>query len=257
MNEPLTVLPNIHTALWGHEEWLVSAHPAGPSIVANGEFADRPLSDAMPGFPLLVKIIDAKDRLSVQVHPNETTALVTGGEPKTEMWHILSADEGAAIYAGLKPGATADDVARAVRDGSFEDIIVRHEVRAGETYFIPGGLVHAIGGGVRIFEVQQSSNTTYRLFDWNRKDSSGNARELHVEKGVQSIDYSLPPPEPVDAIDCPFFKFRTVGQGTKEPFIAVRPAVIYQNSQAVLVPANCQFSIDAASAPVLVAEAVM
>ena len=157
--------PNVHPALWGGESWEISVHPAGPSVIREGVLAGKPLSEAAPGFPLLVKVIDAKMRLSVQVHPNETTCKLTGGDPKTEMWAML---EDGVIYAGLKPGVGPKDVEEAVKSGRFEELLVRHDAKKGEAFFIPGGLVHAIGDGALIYEVQQSSDTTFRLYDWNR-----------------------------------------------------------------------------------------
>ena len=198
---------NVHEALWGRERWLTSAHPAGESVVAGGKFAGRKLSEIVPGFPLLVKEIDAKTRLSVQVHPNEATAPATGGSPKTEMWCML--DDGF-VYAGLKEGVSPGDVERAVADGSFENLLVRHDLKAGDCVFIPGGLVHAIGDSTRLYEVQQSSDTTFRLYDWNRVGADGKKRELHVEKALAAIDYSLPTPVPSSAVKCPFFDFRRV-----------------------------------------------
>lgn len=196
---------NLHTLVWGTESWEVSAHPSSPSVIADGPGRGRSLSEVKPGFPLLVKVIDAKTRLSVQVHPNERTAPVTGGEPKTEMWCVLEAGP---IYAGLRPGTTADDVKSAVESGRFEEILVRHDAKPFDTFFIPGGLVHAIGDGVKLYEVQQSSNTTYRLYDWGRLGTDGKPRELHVEKSLQSIDFSLPVPEPRRDVRCDFFDFR-------------------------------------------------
>lgn len=195
---------NLHTLVWGSESWLVSAHPSSPSIVADGACKGRCLSDVMPDFPLLVKVIDARTRLSVQVHPNERTAPLTGGEPKTEMWCVLEAGP---IYAGLKPGTRPGDVEAAVADGSFEEILVRHDAKPFETYFIPGGLVHAIGDGVKLYEVQQSSNTTYRLYDWGRLGTDGKPRELHVAKSLESIDFSLPVPAARKDVKCAFFDF--------------------------------------------------
>ena len=149
-----------------------------------------PLPDVLPDFPLLVKVIDAKTRLSVQVHPNETTCKLTGGDPKTEMWAML--EDGA------------------VKSGRFEELLVRHEAKKGEVFFIPGGLVHAIGDGTLIYEVQQSSDTTFRLYDWNRVGADGRPRELHVAKSLEAIDYSLPVPQPATDVKCSFFEFRQV-----------------------------------------------
>ena len=187
---------SVHTALWGTESWEISAFASDPSRIR--------FDSLCPDFPLLFKVIDAKTRLSVQVHPNEETCKVTGGDPKTEMWCALSDGP---IYAGLKPGTTAADVEAAVKSGKFEELLVRHEAKFGDVFFIPGGLVHAIGDGVRLYEVQQSSDTTFRLYDWNRVGADGQPRELHVEKGLQAIDYSLPPPSPCKSLRTPFFDF--------------------------------------------------
>ena len=205
--EPLFFEPNVHTALWGRESWEISAHPAGPSLVASGSEKGKPLPALMSGFPLLVKVIDAKTRLSVQVHPNETTCKVTGGDPKTEMWCML---EDGFIYAGLKEGVGPKDIEAAVASGRFEELMVRHDAKAGDVFFIPGGLVHAIGDGVRLYEVQQSSDTTFRLYDWNRVGKDGRPRELHVEKSLRAIDYGLKAPVAVKSAKCAFFDFRQV-----------------------------------------------
>ena len=196
---------DVHRALWGEERWTVSAHPSSPGVIANGPLAGMTLAEVCPDFPLLVKVIDARSRLSVQVHPNEWTAPLTGGEPKTEMWCML---EDGTIYAGLKRGATAADVAKAVADGGFEELLIRHDAKKGDVFFIPGGMIHAIGDGAKLFEVQQSSNTTYRLYDWNRVGADGRPRELHVEKSLRSIDYSLAAPAPLKEVECEFFTFR-------------------------------------------------
>ena len=194
----------IHFALWGSESWEISAHPTDPSVIADGEEKGRRLNEIYPKFPLLFKVIDARTRLSVQVHPNEETCKVTGGEPKSEMWCALSDGP---IYAGLREGTTAADVETAVKSGQFEELLVRHEARFGDVFFIPGGLVHAIGDDVCLYEVQQSSNTTCRRYDWGRVGVDGQPRERHIEKGLQAIDYSLPVPVPCKSLDTPFFKF--------------------------------------------------
>lgn len=200
----LSFKKSVHTALWGSESWEISAHPSDPSVIVGGECKGATLREVFPNFPLLFKVIDAKTRLSVQVHPNEETCKVTGGEPKTEMWCALSDGP---IYAGLKKETSAADVEAAVKSGKFEELLVRHEAKFGDVFFIPGGLVHAIGDGVKLYEVQQSSNTTFRLYDWNRVGADGQPRELHIEKGLQAIDYSLPVPVPCKSLDTPFFKF--------------------------------------------------
>ena len=198
---------SVHNALWGSESWEISAHPSDPSVIADGEEKGRRLNEIYPNFPLLFKVINARTRLSVQVHPNEETCKVTGGEPKTEMWCALSDGP---IYAGLREETSAADVEAAVKSGKFEELLVRHEAKFGDVFFIPGGLVHAIGDGVKLYEVQQSSNTTFRLYDWGRVGADGKPRELHVEKGLQAIDYSLPVPMPQTTLSTPFFAFEQI-----------------------------------------------
>ena len=206
----LTFEPDIHTALWGREKWEISVHPSSPSVVAGGRLKGTSLPASAGDFKLLVKTIDAKSRLSVQVHPNETTKLVTGGDAKTEMWCALTAGP---LYAGLKEGVYAADVEKAVADGSFENLLVRHDARPGDCFFIPGGLVHAIGDGISLYEVQQSSDTTFRLYDWGRTGPDGKPRQLHVKQALQAIDYSLPAPVAAESVKCPFFDFRKISPG--------------------------------------------
>ncbi|MBQ9741464.1 MAG: class I mannose-6-phosphate isomerase, partial [Kiritimatiellae bacterium] len=171
---------------------------------------------------VLIKRICADMRLSVQVHPNDETAKTVGGRAKTEMWCVLK--EGP-IFAGFKPGVTEADVVRAVEDGSFESLLVRFDAKVGECYFIPGGLVHAIGEGTSVFEVQQSSNTTFRLYDWERLDANGNPRQLHVKEALAAMDLSLPPPVPGDSVECRYFTFRRVEAGRMSA--DVRRRVVY------------------------------
>ncbi len=253
---PLTFRQNLHTALWGWESWEISGHHSSPSVVAEGPFAGTTLETLAAEyghllmgtrapdetrFPLLFKVIDAQKRLSVQVHPNETTCRVTGGEPKTEMWHVLGGR--GPIFAGLKKGTTPADVEDDVRTGRFEDTLVCHPAVVGQTLFIPGGLVHAIGEDVLVYEVQQSSNTTYRLYDWGRVGADGKPRPLHVAESLKSIDFTLPEPEPRTEVTCPFFSFRTVvSDGTleipanPETFTAV---FVVDERKSILVPASC------------------
>lgn len=210
---------NLHTLVWGTESWEVSAHKSSPSVIADGPNKGKALSEVKPDFPLLIKVIDAKTRLSVQVHPNNANAALTGGEPKTEMWVLL---EDGVIYAGLKPGVGPKDIEEAVKTGAFEDLMVRHEAKKGEAYFIPGGLVHAISDNTKIYEVQQSSNTTYRLYDWGRVGVDGKPRQLHIAESLKSIDFSLPVPQPQINVSCPYFDFRQ--ENFAEPTEVVAPA---------------------------------
>ena len=211
--------PNMHTALWGTENWVCSAHHTSPSVIRSGAHAGKTLDQVYPDFPLLMKVIDAKSRLSVQVHPNETTCKATGGDPKTEMWCALS--EGP-IFAGLRPGTTEAEIEEAVSSGRFEELLVRHDAKRGDVFFIPGGLVHAIGDGVRLYEVQQSSNTTFRLYDWGRRGADGRPRELHVAKALQAIDLSLAVPKPVRELDTPYFRFTQAELAGERVFTAPR-----------------------------------
>ena len=199
---------DVHVALWGEEEWLVSAHPNSPGRIVGG--GGKTLRDVFPEFPLLVKRISAQKRLSVQVHPNDETAKTVGGAPKTEMWCVL---EPGPIFAGFRHGVTKADVERAVVDGSFEALLERIDTKRGECYFIPGGLVHSIGEGTTVYEVQQSSDTTFRLYDWGRLDAEGRPRRLHIKEALAAMDISLPPPESLDHVSCPYFDFAQIPSG--------------------------------------------
>ena len=147
----LVLTAAVKPTMWGEERWEISARPDAPSRIADGPLAGRSPGDVFPGFPLLFKTIEARSRLSVQVHPNETTCRATGGEPKSEMWCALA---DSTVYAGLKPGTSAADLEGAVRAGAVEDLLARRELKAGEAIYIPGGLVHAIGEGALLYEVQ-------------------------------------------------------------------------------------------------------
>ena len=191
------------------ESWEVSDRPEGVSVIDNGPFAGRDLrwlmrdhgEDLFGGakvperFPLLLKILDARETLSLQVHPPAAMAANLGGEPKTEMWYIAQAEPGAELFVGLKRGVTRQEFERGIRDGSVADCFHRIPVRAGDAMFLPSGRVHALGGGIVLFEIQQNSDTTYRVFDWNRVDAAGKPRELHVEKSLASIDFNDFEPE--------------------------------------------------------------
>lgn len=148
-------------------------------------------------FPVLTKFIDAREKLSVQVHPSDSYALENEGQyGKTEMWYVVDADEGAGLYMGLKRKCTPEEFLRKVEDGTVEELLEFKTVRAGDVYFIPSGTIHAIGAGVLIYEIQQNSTLTYRLYDYMRRDKDGRLRELHVDKAmlVSELDvYKVPP----------------------------------------------------------------
>lgn len=186
------------------ESWEITDRPEGVSVIANGPLAGRTLRDLMEHrrqevlgrgaaaagpFPLLVKILDATETLSVQVHPPADVARRRGGEPKTEMWYFADAMPDAAIFAGLKTGVTRDEFERRVQEGSVADCLHRIPVRTGDAMFLPSGRLHAVGAGNVIFEIQQNSDTTYRVFDWNRVGLDGRPRELHVPQSLESIDF--------------------------------------------------------------------
>jgi mannose-6-phosphate isomerase len=145
---------------------------------------------SLPRFPLLVKILDAREKLSLQVHPSEHVAARLGGEPKTEFWYVAAADLGAKLSVGFRAPTTKDRFEETVRDGTVMDHIHEIAVHQGDAVFLPAGRLHAVGAGNLLIEIQQNSDTTYRVFDWNRTDPiTGKRRELHVGEAVQCIDF--------------------------------------------------------------------
>lgn len=191
------------------ESWELSCHPDGQSIISNGCYMDMSLyelikkagtdvvgkglpSSAIERFPLLIKFIDANDRLSVQVHPEDAYAKIheNGELGKNEMWYILSAKEDAKLVYGITPGTSKESFEKAVNEGRINECLKYVPVKAGDFLNIPAGLVHAIGEGIVLAEVQQNSNTTYRVYDYDRVDKNGNKRPLHVEKALDVIDFS-------------------------------------------------------------------
>lgn len=187
------------------ESWELADLPDDKSQVVNGPLAGQTIdqviatygtaitgkADYQPPFPLLIKILDAQDDLSVQVHPDAALCAKSGkGDPKTECWYMIDVAPGAAIYKGLKPGTTQEQFAEAIENGTCADLLERVPVTVGECHFLPSGTCHAIGAGLLIAEIQQPSDTTYRVFDWNRVDpKTGQGRQLHVEDALESIHF--------------------------------------------------------------------
>jgi mannose-6-phosphate isomerase len=188
------------------EAWEISDRPDDESVVANGPLAGKSLrwlmahhapeilgdAKAAAGnrFPILCKILDAREKLSLQVHPPAHKAAELRGEPKTEMWFIADAAPDASLYVGLKRGVSRTEFEQKISDGSVADCFHKIPVRAGDTMFLPSGRVHAIGDGLVIFEIQQNSDTTYRVFDWDRLGLDGKPREMHVAQSLASIDFN-------------------------------------------------------------------
>ena len=149
-----------------------------------------PASERFPYFPLLIKLIDAKDNLSIQVHPSDEYALKNEHSfGKSEMWHIIDADEGSGLYVGLNEDYSKEEIEKKLKDSSIMECLNFYKVKPGDTFLINPGTIHAIGKGVRLIEIQQNSDLTYRLYDYLRKDKNGNYRELHIDKALNVIDY--------------------------------------------------------------------
>jgi len=194
------------------ESWEIVDHGKDQSIVVGGAFADRPLHELVADhgqslfgrhnpqarFPLLFKFLDAQRTLSVQVHPNDEQAarLEPPDLGKTEAWLVVEADPNSKIYAGLKPGIGRGSLERALGNGECQACLHEFVAKVGDCVFIPAGTVHALGSGLLIAEIQQASDTTFRLFDWNHVDRDGNRRPLHVEQSLATIDFSRGPVAP-------------------------------------------------------------
>lgn len=215
------------------ESWEISAVAGDESIVINGSDAGMSLSQLVERdgerllgkhvverygkeFPLLIKFIDACDNLSVQVHPDDAMARARHNSfGKTEMWYIVAAEPGAGLYSGFSQAITPEEYCRRVADNTIMNVLQFHPVKGGEVFFLPAGRVHAIGKGVFVAEIQQSSNITYRIYDYDRRDKDGNARELHTRLAQEAIDYQLYDDlltqytpqrnEAVQLVNCPYF----------------------------------------------------
>jgi mannose-6-phosphate isomerase len=273
VNAPLRFEPYLRPMVWGGrqlgelldkslpescaygEAWEISDHPSHASVIANGPFKGQTLRQLMerepalllgdtakyyPRFPWLVKLLDAWDWLSVQVHPDEVDVvrLWPGEGSKTEAWFVLAAKPDSRVYAGLLPGVDEARLRAALRAGTVGDCLHHFSPRPGDCVFLPAGTVHAVGGGVLMAEVQQTSDATFRLFDWDRRDAKGQMRQLHIEESLACIDWNSGPVKPVRAkgypgvpgspqkkelasirqrlVACPYFTLEYVRQN--EPF---------------------------------------
>ncbi len=195
------------------ESWEISGVEGNISVVDNGELAGKPIDEILrtnkarlvgkkvydkfgDTFPLLIKFIDARDDLSIQVHPNDELAKKRHHSfGKTEMWYVIKATPNAFLYSGFATPITPDEYVKTIEDNSFTDKLQKYDVKPGDVFFLPAGRVHAIGAGCFITEIQQTSNITYRIYDYNRKDAQGNLRELHTELAKQ----------PVELVTCEYF----------------------------------------------------
>lgn len=244
--DPIKFIPYLKSVIWGGnkiceyksipqpepnigESWEISTVPGHESVVSEGTYKGMTLPELIDSFgaellgekvmqryngkfPLLIKLIDAADNLSVQVHPDDNLAKRRHNSlGKTEMWYIIQADKDAKIYAGLNTAMTPEDYVNRVSDGTFAETLAVHDSHADDVFFLPAGRVHAIGAGNLLAEIQESSDITYRIYDYDRRDAAGNPRELHTEEAKDSIDYTVyseykNPPVPSDIIDCEIVK---------------------------------------------------
>jgi mannose-6-phosphate isomerase len=233
---PIRFTPQYHTRVWGGrrletslgrtlpdgrpygESWELSDRADCQSLVATGALAGMSLNDLWqnhrheifgealanhpsPRFPLLMKVLDCTDDLSIQVHPPADIALELGGEPKSEMWYFVEAPPGTKLHAGLRHGVTPAQFERALANGTVADCVHAAGVRPGDSLMVPSGRLHALGAGLLVFEIQQNSDTTYRVFDWNRVGLDGQPRQLHVRESLRCIDFTdfEPATRPADA----------------------------------------------------------
>src|SRR5437588_8261346 len=195
------------------ESWEIVDRPEAQSIVREGSLAGRSLHDLWvnfreelfgrvpdsPRFPLLIKLLDAQEKLSLQVHPPQEIAESLGGEAKTEFWYVAAAEPNAEIFVGLRKSMTGDQFEDALHSGTVADCVHTLRIKTGAAMFLPAGRFHAIGAGNLLVEVQQNSDTTYRVFDWNRVDDQGKPRQLHVNQALQCIDFHDVAPKPIES----------------------------------------------------------
>jgi len=215
------------------ESWELADLPEAKSVIKNGPLAGKTLAEVLSrhgkeimgradyagAFPLLIKFLDAQDILSVQVHPDAEACKRLGkGNLKTECWYIISAEPGAIIYKGLERGTTREEFAEAIDNGTVAEFLAKVEVKAGQCHFLPAGTVHSMGPGILAAEIQTPSDTTFRVFDWNRVDDEGRSRPLHIKEALESIHFGVSEDEiPVTTtgrlVDCEYFKVDKQQQG--------------------------------------------
>lgn len=271
---PLIFSPRLKEKVWGGqrlthlhkpipqgmlvgESWELVDLPEDQSVVASGPASGASLGELVRAwgarlmgtarldgghFPLLVKYIDASQTLSVQVHPDEQAASRLGGRPKGEAWYILQADPGAVIYRGLKPGVDRRQLGRALEAGTVEELLVTVPAWPGDLIPVPSGTVHAIGGGVLLAEVQQPSDTTYRVFDWNRPGLDGKPRSLHIEEAIESIHFGDEPPPILreGSVDVALFRFNlaVLEAGEEQALAPSGPVVLVGLAGVAIVEAD-------------------
>ena len=209
--------PILKTMVWGTESWVLSGVPGNESVVAEGPDAGKKITDIWPGqFPLLIKFIDAHKDLSIQVHPDDELAAKRHNcKGKTEMWYVINASEGAHLLSGLKEKIDADKYVELVEQDKIVSVLADYPVNAGDVFFLPAGRIHAIGGGCYIAEIQQTSDITYRIYDYGRLGLDGKPRQLHTQEAKDAIDYTVHEDyrthyvarrnENVELVKCPFF----------------------------------------------------
>ena len=304
---PLTFKPIYKEIIWGGadilpykgfpedtrkigESWELSHVDQNFSVVANGKLAGKTIDELIKDygdqllgdkvfkkfgytFPLLIKFIDAHDKLSIQVHPNDQLAQERHqSSGKTEMWYVIKATPDAVLYSGFSQQIDADEYVHRVKNDSLMDVLQKYHVRAGDVFFLPAGRVHAIGSGCFIAEIQQTSDITYRIYDYNRRDSDGNERKLHTEWAKDAIDYSIhkgyktsyapTENEALKLVQCPYFTTNLLHltQSKQRDFSSLDSFIVYicmegkavlkdnkgnmlsvQQGQTTLIPANTEY----------------
>ncbi len=209
--------PILKTLVWGTENWVLSGVKGNETKVVGGPADGKTLNELYGGeFPLLIKFIDAKKDLSIQVHPNDEVAQQRHGcKGKTEMWYMIDTAPGAHLLAGLSKEITKDDYVSLVEEGRITEVLADHKVAPGDVFFLPAGRIHAICGGCYLAEIQETSDITYRIFDYNRPGLDGKPRQLHTQEAKDVIDYKVYPSykteyerrenEEMEVVSCPYF----------------------------------------------------